>query len=316
MAEIEFSPQEQRIRDPKSKRGSRAAQILESFQGTRPKIDIERGRYFTESFRTTEGQPLILRWAKALYHYAENATVYVDDDQLIAGRAGREGRYGILFPELDGDFLDEAIKSLPSRESSPFDITDEDAAYIINEISPYWKGRTFHEALAAAIPDDTKRYTYNNDEELTSRFIVNETASFRSSIQWVHDYEKPLKIGFSGIKKEAQQKLAELDEFSPIDNTERKPFLEAIIITADAIILWANRHAELAAKKAEAEKDEKRKTELWEIARICRKVPAEPAESFYEAVQSQWFIQLFSRIEQKTGTIISNGRMDQYLYPY
>lgn len=316
MAHIEFSPQEKRIREKQTKGKSRAAKILETFQGTRPKIDIERGRYFTESFRTTEGQPLILRWAKALYHYAQNAAVYIDDNQLIAGRAGREGRYGILYPELDGDFLDEAIKSLPSRDSSPFDITDQDASYIINEISPYWKGKTFHEALASAIPEDTKRYTYNKDEELTSRFIVNETASFRSSIQWVHDYEKPLKIGFNGIKREAQEKLAALDEFSPVDNTERKPFLEAVILTADAIILWANRHADLAEQKAKAEVNPQRKAELSEIARICRKVPAEPAESFYEAVQSQWFIQLFSRVEQKTGTIISNGRMDQYLYPY
>ena len=311
-----YSPQEKRIKFEKITNDKRATKILLSFQGSRPKIDIERGKYFTQSFKETEGQPLILRWAKALYRYAENAAVYVDDHQLIAGRAGREGRYGILFPELDGDFLDEAIKSLPSRDSSPFDITDEDAAYIVNEISPYWKGKTFHEALAAAIPEDTKRYTYNNDEELSSRFIVNETASFRSSIQWVHDYEKPLKIGFNGIKKEAQERLAALDEFSPVDNTEKKPFLEAIILTADAIILWASRHADLALKKAKSDKDEKRKAELLEIARICRKVPAEPAESFYEAVQSQWFIQLFSRIEQKTGTIISNGRMDQYLYPY
>ncbi|MGN0649657.1 MAG: glycyl radical protein [Oscillospiraceae bacterium] len=316
MSQIELSPQEKRIISNSTKTETRAVRILNKFQGTRPVIDIERGRYFTESFKTTEGQPLILRWAKALYHYAQNARVYVDDEQLIAGRAGREGRYGILYPELDGDFLDEAIKSLPSRDSSPFDITDEDAAYIVNEISPYWKGKTFHEALAAAIPEDTRRYTYNNDAELTSRFIVNETASFRSSIQWVHDYEKPLRIGFNGIKKEAEEKLAALDEFSPVDNTERKPFLEAVIITADAIILWANRHADLAEAKAKSETDEKRKAELLEIAKICRKVPAEPAESFYEAVQSQWFIQLFSRIEQKTGTIISNGRMDQYLYPY
>lgn len=316
MSEKVYSPQETRIKNNQPHSKSRAGKLLDVFHGSRPVIDIERGRYFTESFKQTEGQPLILRWAKALYHYAENASVYVDDNQLIAGRAGREGRYGILYPELDGDFLDEAIKSLPGRENSPFDITDDDAQYIINEISPYWKGKTFHEALAAAIPEDTRRYTYNNDEELSSRFIVNETASFRSSIQWVHDYEKPLKVGFNGIKREAQEKLAELDEFSPIDNTERKPFLEAVIITADAIILWANRHAALAEAKADTEKNLVRKAELTEIARICRKVPAEPAGSFYEAVQSQWFIQLFSRIEQKTGTIISNGRMDQYLYPY
>lgn len=311
-----YSPQEKRIIFSQIKSEKRTAKILRGFQGTRPKIDIERGKYFTLSFKETEGQPLILRWAKALYKYAENATVYIDDNQLIAGRAGKDGRYGILYPELDGDFLDEAIRSLPSRENSPFDITDTDAEYIVHEISPYWKGKTFHEALAAAIPEDTRRYTYNQDEELTSRFIVNETASFRSSIQWVHDYEKPLKIGFNGIIKEAKEKLAKLDEFSPVDNTEKKPFLEAVIITAEAIILWAKRHSKLAEQKAKLESDPDRKAELIEIARICNKVPAEPAENFYEAVQSQWFIQLFSRIEQKTGTIISNGRMDQYLYPY
>ncbi|MGM9936143.1 MAG: glycyl radical protein [Candidatus Ornithomonoglobus sp.] len=316
MAEIVLSPQEKRLHGIHKASEKRTTKILNSFQGTRPKIDVERGKYFTETFKETEGEPLVLRWAKALYNYASNATVYIDDDQLIVGRAGKNGRYGILYPELDGDILDEAIKNLPSRESSPFDIIDEDAEYIINEISPYWKGRTFHEALNSALPPDTKKLTYNDDEENTSRFIVNETASFRSSIQWVHDYEKPLKIGFNGIKKEAQEKLAALDEFSPVDNTEKKPFLEAVIYTADAIILWANRHAELAEQKAANETNPKRKAELREIARICRKVPANPPETFYEAVQSQWFIQLFSRVEQKTGTIISNGRMDQYLYPF
>ncbi len=316
MAVIELSPQEKRIREPKVADRKRTTGILEKFAGTRPGIDIERGKYFTESFKETEGEPLILRWAKALKHYAKNATVYIDDDQLIAGRAGKEGRYGILYPELDGDFLDEAIKSLPSRESSPFDISEEDAAYIVNEIAPYWKGKTFHEALAKALPKDTVKLTYNDDIEKSSRFIVNETASFRSAIQWVHDYEKPLKIGFLGIKKEAEEALQKLDEFSAKDTTEKKPFLEAVVITAEAIILWAERHGDAAYEKSLSEKVPERKKELEEIARICHKVPAYPAETFHEAVQSQWFIQLFSRIEQKTGTVISNGRMDQYLYPY
>ncbi|MDR3216621.1 MAG: glycyl radical protein [Clostridiaceae bacterium] len=300
----------------RSVRGGRVSELLKAFKNARPSIDIERGRLFTESFRATEGQPLVLRWAKALYNYAENATVYIDGGQLIVGRAGKPGRYGLLYPELDGDFLDEAIKALPLRKSSPFDISTADAKVVIEEISPYWKGKTFHEALAKALPEDTFRLTYNADAELSSRFIVNETASFRSSIQWVHDYEKPLKIGFSRIREEAVSALNALDEFSPTDNTEKKPFLEAVILTADAIILFAERHAEEAAHLAAAERNTARKKELLEIADICRNVPKNKPRSFREAVQSQWFIQLFSRIEQKTGTIISNGRMDQYLYPF
>ena len=85
---------------------------------------------------------------------------------------------------------------------------------------------------------------------------------------------------------------------------------------SDAIILWADRHSQKASELASAESDPERKAELEEIARITEKVPRYPADTFYEAVQSQWFIQVFSRLEQKTGATISNGRMDQYLYPY
>jgi len=316
-----LSPHEQRIQEEqlgkKNFQGrERVFQILTSFQDLRPKIDVERAKYFTQSFMETEGQSLVLRWAKALKHTAENITVYIDDHQLLVGRAGYQGRYGILFPELDGDFLDVAIEQLPSRVESPFDVTPEDAQVIINEIAPYWKGKTFHENLAKALPEDTFKLTYDPENPLNSRFLVNETATFRSSIQWVHDYEKVLKRGFKGIKEEAQQKLEALDPLSPVDNMEKKPFLEAVIITCDAIVLWAKRHAKLAAELANKETDAQRKQELQDIAERCEWVPENPARDFREAVQSQWFTQMFSRIEQKTGTIISNGRMDQYFYPY
>ena len=151
---------------------------------------------------------------------------------------------------------------------------------------------------------------------MTSRYIVNETASFRSSLQWVHDYEIVLEKGFGGIRKEAQERLDALDEYSPLDYTEKRPFLEATILTCDAIILWANRHGNLAEELAQKEENPIRKEELLKIAEICHYVPENPPRTFYEAMQAQWFTQMFSRIEQKTGTIISNGRMDQYLYPF
>ena len=95
-----LSPQETRIfeeiENNTSHQGkNRAYKILQEIRGTKPQIDIERALYFTQSFKETEGQPLNLRWAKALYHYAKNATVYIDDDQLIVGRSGKQGRYGI-----------------------------------------------------------------------------------------------------------------------------------------------------------------------------------------------------------------------------
>ncbi len=320
-----LSPQEQLLEDQfagrenkfrTSRAHARAFKILDRVQNLTPKVDVERGKYFTESMRQTEGEALILRWAKALYNIAEKITVYIDDDQLLVGRAGCQGRYGILYPELDGDFLDLAIAELDKRDVSPFIIEPQDGKMITEEIAPYWKGKTFHENLAQALPPDTLKLTYEPDNPLLSRFIVNETASFRSSLQWVHDYERVLRRGFGGIRQEAAEKLAALDPFSPDDNCRKKPFLEAVVTVCDAIILWANRHAALARQMAEAETDPQRKQELELIAETCARVPEHPARNFYEAMQSQWFTQMFSRIEQKTGTIISNGRMDQYLYPY
>lgn len=317
---VVLSPQEERIiaeiehRAVKPAHRNRAYDILQKIRAEKPQIDVERGLYFTESFKQTEGQPLILRWSKALLHYAENATVYIDDNQLLVGRSGKQGRYGILYPELDGDILKQAVEKLPTRENSPFAISDEDAKIVTEVIAPYWKGKTFHEDLAKALTPETTKLTYNPD--LTSRYIVNETASFRTSLQWVHDYEIVLQKGFAGIRKEAQGRLAQLDEYSPIDNTEKLPFLQAEINVCDAIVLWAHRHGELARELAQQETDPKRKAELERIADTCFWVPEHPARNFYEAMQSQWFTQMFSRIEQKTGTIISNGRMDQYLYPF
>jgi len=113
----------------------------------------------------------------------------------------------IMRGTLDGDFLDLAIEQLSQRVQSPFDITAEDAQVVIDEIAPYWKGKTYHEALAVALPEETARYTFDPKDPLMSRFIVNETSSFRSSLQWVHDYEKVLKKGFRGIRKEAKERL-------------------------------------------------------------------------------------------------------------
>ena len=91
-----------------------------------------------------------------------------------------------------------------------------------------------------------------------------------------------------------------------MDYTEKRPFLEATILTCDAIILWANRHGNLAEELAQKEENPIRKEELLKIAEICHYVPENPPRTFYEAMQAQWFTQMFSRIEQKTGTIISN----------
>ena len=323
VAEIK-SPHEQRLEDNIAGKEDiyreshkRVFKLLERFDGQKPAIDVERALYVTQSMAETVGQPLVLRWAKALMNVAKNITVMVQDDQLLLGRCGgHDGRYGILYPELDGDFLDIAVRDLPTRPQSPASISPEDAKIVVEQIAPFWKGRTYHEALNKALPAEVHKLTYDDPDGLISRFIVNETSSFRSSIQWVHDYEVVLKRGFNGLKKEMEEKLAALDPASPVDQVDKRPFIEATILVCDAIVLWAKRHADAARKAAEACADPVRKAELIRMAENAEHVPANPARDFYEAVQSQYFTQMFSRLEQKTGTTISNGRMDQYFYPF
>jgi formate C-acetyltransferase len=318
-----LSPQERRLLakaagrpEPRTGRRARLERLIGPGRGQKPAIDIGRALHFTRSMARTEGQPLVLRWAKALKNVAENIEIHVTDHQLLLGRVGRPGRHGILYPELDGDFLGQAVATLPDRPGSPATIDPADAAVVASEISPWWRGRTYHEALARALPPDVRALTYDDPEGLVSRFIVNETSSFRSSIQWVHDYSKILSGGFREVARKASERLGALDPHDAGDQCGRRPFYEAVLIVCDAITLWARRHAAAARAKAAGEGCGARRSELLEMAAMAERVPWEPARNFHEALQSQWFTQLFSRLEQKTGTIISNGRMDQYLWPF
>ena len=318
-----LSPQEDRIQKNGGKiifgfqnGKSRVQKIYDSFSEGKSYVDVQRAQYFTESFKETEGQPLTLRWAKALYHIAEKIDVYIEPDQLIVGRVGRPGKYGLIYPELDGCFLESFVHQANDRTESPFEVDEKDVNIIETEIAPYWKGKTYYDDLSQSFPEDVLKVTYDPKDRYSSRYIVNESSAWRSALQWVHDYKKGIDEGFLAIKEQAADAISRLDDMNPEDTIDKKAFYAAVQITCDAFILWAHRHSVEAKRLADLEHDPSRKAELLEIARITEKVPKYPAESFYEALQSQYFIQMFSRIEQKTGATISNGRMDQYLWPY
>ena len=167
-----LSPHEQKLADDiAGRQGYRAGRdriynMLDKVSGVTPKIDVERGKYFTESMKETEGEMLCLRWAKALAHIAKNIDIYIDENNLLVGRAGaKPGRYGILFPELDGNIYEAALKGLKERAESPFDYDEEDARVMVEEIAPYWEGKTFFEDLTKALPKETYDLTY--DQELS-----------------------------------------------------------------------------------------------------------------------------------------------------
>ncbi len=316
-----FTPQEMRVAggstlkpDALPSRQARSYRYLESFSTTVPVACADRALLMTESFRQTEGEPLVLRWAKAMMHIARNISISIGPYDLIVGRASaKPGRYGLIYPEMDGGVLAKAVDIIVQTQK-PYIISDDVARVLKYEVAPYWAGRCFHEALYSALPPETRRLLFK--DAFTQRNVVTETASYRNSLQWVPDYDKVLTKGLAGIQKEAQQRLSSLDPFDPKDALERIPFLQAIITICDAAILFSKRYAALASEMAASEPDGQRKLELLRIAAICEWVPQNPARTFHEALQSQWMVSIFKRLEEKVGGSYSNGRMDQYLYRF
>lgn len=291
-----------------------------------PRLTLDRTVLFTESFKTTEGQPLVLRWAKALKHIAENIPATIFADELIVGRPNTWfGRYGLVYGELDGSLMKEALgvfkavkdkKGQGSIPSSSVTVLAEDGKVIEEVLFPYWNGRDFTPAFIKALPEETRHLIYGPDPNNISvqTGMLMCTGAWRHSQNWAHDFGKILTRGCKGIRDEARAKLAALEH--PYDVVQKMPFLESVIIVCDAMMTLAMRYGRLAADMASRENDQQRKNELQEIAEACAWVPENPARTFREAVQSQWFTQMFSRLEQNIGGQVSMGRMDQYLYPY
>lgn len=319
-----LTAQEQAIVDGKKVlHGTATDRVLRLFDAIRsygpPRVALERALYFTESFKTTEGQPLVLRWAKALKHIAENISVAIFDDELIVGRANTWlGRYSLVYPELDGTIMQAGAEAFIAAKGAPdaVTVTDEDKQLIDEVLFPYWNGKDFTPNFVKALPPETRHITFGADPEnvgTRQTFVMLNSSTMRHSQNWVIDFGKMLTRGCKGMREEAQERLSALEH--PRDLAFKGPFYEAAIITCDALSLFARRYSELAAQMATTTPDPQRKQELEEIAAICAWVPENPARTFREAMQSQWFTQLFSRFEEMVGGQINSGRMDQYLYP-
>ncbi|KPK12215.1 MAG: formate acetyltransferase [Myxococcales bacterium SG8_38] len=315
-----LTPQEARIErgepiglvgDGAQSKRARIQRMLEGFREQPIRLNVERARLLTESMKTSEGQPMVLRWAKALAHILEHHPIHIEQDEILVGSAGPPGRYAVVYSELvgPGRFYTHPYELVPSKPGDPIEMTEQDVATLKEEILPYWEANSYHKAIMNALPEETRCL-------MERIFVVTPTASGRSMLAWAHDYEKVLERGIASIRDEAARRLDALDPFDAKAQVESRPFLEAVGLVGDAMIAFARRYGELAAAMAESEPGEERRRELREIAAVCQRVPEHPARTFHEAVQSQWFVQTVSRLEQAVGGVVGNGRIDQYLYPY
>ena len=323
MATAAFSAQEEAIQAGKlTLHGTVTDRVLRLYEAVRgygpPRIAVDRAVLFTESFKETENQPLVLRWAKALANFAEKVPVTIFPDELIVGRPNTWlGRWGIVYPELDGDIMPSGVEMFRKNKGQPGEVvvTEEDGKVISEVLTPYWTGKDYATGYVKSLPPDTRFMEYGPDPKNTilMTVVVFASSPMRHSQNWTPDWSKILTRGVKGIREEAQTKLAALSE--PRDLVHKKPFLEAVIITCDAMTTWSRRYAKLATELAAKEKNPQRKKELEEIAEVCEWVPENPARTFREALQAQWWGQIFNRIEQ-TSSALGNGRMDQYLLPF
>lgn len=280
---------------------------LRARQVTTPEICVERAYYMTESYRETEAMPSVMRRAKAMEHILCNMTVRIDDGELVVGWPTSKVRGGAMLVEVNADWLLKELDTVQDREWEKYKPLSEREKELIRQILPYWKGKTLSEKWENLV----------SPEALRLENIVQNGGYARNCHHMAHacpDYAHILAVGLEGIIQEIDGHLERLDLTRPED-MERCQFYQASRIGQNAVIAFAQRYAELARKQADKTEDPTRRSELLEIAEICGRVPAKPARSLKEAIQSIWFIFMTSMIEC-WGAGMSLGRIDQYLYPY
>ena len=284
----------------------RIQKLVDALYEHMPVIESARAKLITESYKETEGEPIITRRAKAFAHILHNIPIIIRDNELIVGSSTIAPRGCQTFPEFSYEWLEAELDTVATRTADPFEIAEETKAEL-KEADKYWKGKTTSElATSYMAPEAIKAIEHN---------IFTPGNYFYNGVGHVTvKYWEVLEIGFEGIMEKAQK---ELDGCSVGDgNYARKShFLDAVILSCKAVIDYAGRYAKLAQEMAAQTSDPIRKQELFVIAENCSRVPAKGAQNFYEACQSFWFVQQLLQMES-SGHSISPGRFDQYMYPY
>ena len=284
----------------------RIQKLVDALYEHMPVIESARAKLITESYKETEGEPIITRRAKAFAHILHNIPIIIRDNELIVGSSTIAPRGCQTFPEFSYEWLEAELDTVATRTADPFEIAEETKAEL-KEADKYWKGKTTSElATSYMAPEAIKAIEHN---------IFTPGNYFYNGVGHVTvKYWEVLENGFEGIMEKAQK---ELDGCSVGDgNYARKShFLEAVILSCKAVIDYAGRYAKLAQEMAAQTSDPVRKQELFVIAENCSRVPAKGAQNFYEACQSFWFVQQLLQMES-SGHSISPGRFDQYMYPY
>lgn len=289
-----------------TKKSDRIKRLVDHLYAKMPEIEASRAELITEGYKMTEGLPIMMRKALSFKHIMENLPIIIRPDELIVGSTTIAPRGCQTYPEFSYEWLEAEFDTVEHRSSDPFYISKDTAKRIV-EADKYWKGKTTSELATSYMSPETLRAMKHN-MFTPGNYFYNGVGHI--TVQ----YWKVLEIGLEGIIQEAAAERAKLN---PGDENyaKKNTFLEAVIISCNAVITYAERYATLAREMAAKEYKADRKKELLKIAENCSNVPRRGAKSFYEACQSFWFVQQVLQIES-SGHSISASRFDQYMYPY
>jgi len=286
---------------------ARTRRLRQASLEAQPKISHERASLLTEFYRAHEGKYSVpVMRARSFLHLCEQKTIYLGDEELIVGERGPEPKTVPTYPELTCHSLDD-LRILNSRPKTAYAVSDETLRVYEEQIIPYWRGRSMRDKIFAAMSDEWI--------EAYEAGLYTEFMEQRAPGHTVLD-DKIYRRGMMDFQRDICEAIAALDFVRDPEAYGKREQLLAMDIACDAVILFAERHAALAAERAETEADPVRKAELEKIADVCRYVPAQAPRDFHEALQAYWFCHLAVITELNGWDSFSPGHLDQHLLPF
>ena len=274
---------------------------------TEPTLTIERALIETAFYKENYGKmPNCILRAKNFYEICKKKTIYIGEDELIVGERGPKPKAVPTFPELTCHTVED-LHTLNTRELQPYRISQEDIDTYEREVIPYWEGRTQRERIFSHVSKDW--------EEAYHAGVFTEFMEQRAGGHTSMD-GKMYQRGLLDCKALIAKTIAELDFINDPEATDKQQELQAMDISCDAAIIFAERHADLAEKMAAETTDPQRKAELLKIADVCRWVPAHAPRDMQEAIQMYWFVHLGTVTELNGWDCMNPGHIDQHLYPF
>ncbi|NLO47174.1 MAG: hypothetical protein GX111_02450 [Clostridiales bacterium] len=282
---------------------------------------IEKFRLANESLDATSGEPMLIRRAKLHEHILDHTTIYIEDDDPIAGVGASKPfglemdyEYGVWTPDEVASLKSEIYTIAPEDEEELYELNERFAGNNLNSnlISALSKSLGMNDRLWPFMKSGVILPPWKDKKGGSGGgFAMSGIGLGPGFFLVCIDFEKILKEGAKSIIAEAQKYLADL-RYTDGESIQRRYYWESVIRVFEAWVRWAHRYADLAKKMAETESNPRRRDELLDIARMCRKLPYEPADTFKEAMQSFWLTFLLACPSPTT----TAGRFDQYMYPF